>query len=93
MNLFAEQKQTHRLWKKRIVTKVDRWEEGWIESLGLAYAHYDIWNDWPMGSYCIAQGTLHNIMWLSMGKELENVCVYICITVSLCCTVEIITTL
>ena len=33
------------------------------ESLGLAYTHCGIWNDWPMGNFCRAQGTLSNILW------------------------------
>ena len=30
--------------------------EGWIGSLGLAYAHYHIWNGRSMGTCCIAEG-------------------------------------
>ena len=43
MNLFAENKQTHRLtdFEKCMVIKGDRWGrwEGWTVSLGLAYAY------------------------------------------------------
>ena len=50
----------------------------WIQSLAweLSYAtgaainkqmkklfHYGIWNDWPVGTCSIAQGTLPNILW------------------------------
>ena len=38
------------------------WEEGWTEGLGLAYAYCGIWNDWPMGTCCIVQGTLCTIL-------------------------------
>ena len=41
MNLFSEQKQTHRHWN--MVTKGDRWRgEGGNGPLGLAYAHWDM---------------------------------------------------
>ena len=52
---------------------------GWTGSLGLAYAHWGIWNDWPVGTCCIAQGTLPNILWLSIwDKNLKkNGCVYL----------------
>ena len=30
--------------------------------LGLTYAHCSIWNEWPTGTYCTAQGTLPNIL-------------------------------
>ena len=36
---------------------------GWTGDLGLAYSHWGRWNDWPMGTCCIAQGTLPNILW------------------------------
>ena len=35
----------------------------WTRSLGLACAHCGIWNDWPVGTCCIAQGTLRNVLW------------------------------
>ena len=60
-NLSAEQKQTHRLENKLMVTKGDR-REAWTSGLGLAYAHCGIWNDWPMEKYWIAQGSLPNIL-------------------------------
>ena len=37
--------------------------EGWPGGLRLAYAHWGIWNDWSMGTCCIAQGTLPNSLW------------------------------
>ena len=63
MNLFAEQKQTHRL-EQLMVTKGDRlrgWEK-WTGGLGLACAHGSIQNDWPTGICCIAQRTLPSIL-------------------------------
>ena len=63
--LIAEQRQTHRLENKLMVTTGDKWwwwgGRDW--SLGLAQARYDIWNDWPTGTCDIAQGTLPNILW------------------------------
>lgn len=37
-------------------------EEGWIGGLGLAYVHCAIWNDWPMGTCCMVQRILPNIL-------------------------------
>ena len=40
-----------------MVTKGDSgWGEGWTGGLGLAYAHCGIWNNWPVGTCCVAQG-------------------------------------
>ena len=36
--------------------------EGLTESLGLAYEHCGKWNDWLMGTFCIVQTTLPNIL-------------------------------
>ena len=36
--------------------------DGWIGSLGLADANYYIQNRKKTGSYCIAQGTIFNIL-------------------------------
>ena len=43
--------------------------EGWTGGLGLAYVHCGIWNDWPTATCCIAQGTLHNILWQSIWEK------------------------
>ena len=41
---------------KLMVIKGDRqWGEGSTGDLRLAYAHCGIWNDWSMGTCCIAQ--------------------------------------
>ena len=72
MNLFVEQKQTHRHWKE---TYGYQRQQVWggrrdgLGSLGLAYAHWGIWNDYPTGTCCIAQGTLLNILWQSTWKK------------------------
>ena len=42
---------------KLIVTKGNMQGEGWTGDLGLAYAHWDICNDWPTGTCLIAEGT------------------------------------
>jgi len=77
MNLFAEQKQTRRVWK-HMVTKEDGGGGGIDRGLGLAYAHWGLWNNWPMGTCCRAQRTLPNILWSSVWEKnvKENGCVY-----------------
>ena len=47
-----------------MVTKGDGWwqGEGGNEGLGFAYAQRGTWNDWPIGTGCIAQRTLPNIL-------------------------------
>ena len=63
MNLFVEQKQTHRLLKTNLwLPKGTGEREGIIGGMGLSYAHCGIWNDWPTGTCCIAQGILPNIL-------------------------------
>ena len=61
-NLFEEQKQTTDFENKLMVTKEDGVGKGWTGSLGLAYAHCGMWNDWSMRTCSVAQGTLHNIL-------------------------------
>ena len=63
--------------KKFTVTKGDRWGEGWTGGWRLACAHSGLWNDWPMGTCCIAQGTLPSIPWSSIWEKnlRENECV------------------
>ena len=34
----------------------------WMEDLGLAYAPCGVWDDWPVGTCCLAQGILPNIL-------------------------------
>ena len=36
--------------------------EGWTGGLGLAYVHYCTWKGWSKGTFCMAQGTLPNIL-------------------------------
>ena len=36
--------------------------EEWTGGLGLAYAHYGIWDGWPTENCYVAQGTLSNIL-------------------------------
>ena len=60
MNFFAEQKQTNQF-EKLMVTKGDRLGVGGL-NWGLAYAHGGIWNNWRMGTCCIAQKTLPSIL-------------------------------
>ena len=68
--------------------------EGWIGSLGLADANYYIQNGYTTRSYCIAQGTIFNILWQTiMEKNMKKLHIEVCITDSLCHTEEINTTL
>ena len=69
------------LFYRLAVTKGDRWcgeGGGWTGILGLAYAYCGIWNDWPMGTCCITQRTLHNILWWSIWENnlKNNGCLY-----------------
>ena len=48
---------------KLMATKEEGGGEGGIGGLRFAYSHCGIWNDWPIGTCCIAQGTLPNILW------------------------------
>ena len=52
--------------------------QGWAGGLGLADVHWGTWNDWPMGTWCRAQGTPPNIQWRSLGEKnlKKNGCVY-----------------
>ena len=52
--------------------KTNCWGEGWTGGLGLAYEHCGLWNDWPMGTCCIVQGTLINILIIDVGEESER---------------------
>ena len=48
--------------------------------LGLAYAHWGIWDDWSMGTCCIAQRTLASNLWIIYGwkeSERECICIYV----------------
>jgi len=48
---------------KLMVAKGERLDrEGWTGEFGLAYTQCGIWNDKPMGTCCIAEGTLLNIL-------------------------------
>ena len=48
--------------------QVGGWD-GWTGGLGLAYTHRSIWNDWPMGTFCIAQGILPSSLWWSTQEK------------------------
>ena len=68
--------------------------EGCTWSLGLTYADGGIWNDWLMGTWCIAQELYPIFCDSPYGKIIwKGVDVCICITESLCCIAEVITTL
>ena len=75
MNLFAEQKQTHRFGKQTYGYQRGRAAgEGGTGGLRLAYAHCGIWNAWPTGTYCVAQHreiTQYSEM-IYMGEESDK---------------------
>ena len=50
---------------------------GWAGGIGLASAHCGLWNDWPAGTCCRAQGALPNIPRSSLWEKnpKENRCV------------------
>ena len=77
MNLPAEQKQTRR--HRKQTYDYQRGQDGWIGSLGLAYAHCGIWNDFPTGTSCIA---LYPIFYNNLyGKRIsKRMDMCICIT-------------
>ena len=58
MNLFSEQKQTHKLGKTYAYQRGKLEGEGWTGGVGSAYAHRGLWNDWPTGTCCVAERTL-----------------------------------
>ena len=62
MNSFARQKQTHRLQKQAYSYQREQAEGMWTGGLGLACAHGGVWNGWPLGTCCKAQGTLPDIL-------------------------------
>ena len=45
---------------KPVITKVEVVGVRKICELGMAYAHYGMWNSWSLGTCCIAEGNLLN---------------------------------
>ena len=60
MNILMKQKQTHRPRKKTCGCQVGQGGVAW--SLGLIDANYYMQNGWRTRSYCVAQGTVFNIL-------------------------------
>ena len=53
------------------------WGEGWIGSLGLADANY-LYTEWINNKvYCIAQGTISNILWYAIVEKNIKKCIYV----------------
>ena len=75
MNIFAEQKQTHRAWKNYGYQSTG-WVR-WIGGLGLAYAHWGVWRDWAKGDllHCTENSTQYSCDNLC-GKESEREWIY-----------------
>ena len=89
---FLQSRDSLTDFEKLTVTKEDRWG-GWTGGLGLAYAHWGVWSDWPAETCCKAQRTLPSVLWLSMWEKNLRVGVYTYVVEPLCCTAEIITIL
>ena len=58
--------------EKVIVTKGDRWGWGWTGVWGLACAHCDTWNDWPIGTCYIAKNSTQDSVMIYVGKKSER---------------------
>ena len=41
-------------WKTNLWLSEGKGGKGWLGGLGLAYAHYCVWNGWSMGTWCMA---------------------------------------
>jgi len=85
MNLSTEKKLMD-LENRLVVARGEGEGVGWIGSLGLMDANYCFWNGLTMRSCCVALRTLSRYLQWSMTME-KKVCIYVCVTVSLCCTV------
>ena len=62
MNLSTEQKQTHRHREQTCGCQGEGGGEGWTGGLGLEYTQCVLWDGWPKGTCCTAQGILPNIL-------------------------------
>ena len=62
MSLSTKQKQNHRHGEQTRGCRVGGEGVGWTGSLGLVDTNYYIENGEAMTSYCIAQGTLSNLL-------------------------------
>ena len=63
MNLSTKQKQTHRHREQTCgCQRGGKLRERWSATLGLADANYYIYNGQTIRSYCMAQGTIFNIL-------------------------------
>ena len=60
MNMSAKQKQTHRYRKQSCGCQGEG--EGKIGSFGIAEANYSTQDGQPTKTYCIAEGTIFNIL-------------------------------
>ena len=78
MNLFTKKTRLTNLKNKHAYQR--EWQgDRLIGGLGLEYVQYCIWNGWPTGTSCIAQGTLRDILWWPLWEKInlkKNGCVY-----------------
>ena len=69
-------------------------EGGWTGALRLAFAHWGLWNDWPVGPAVEHREPYPIFFDDLLGKRMcERKWMCMGITESLCCTAEIIITL
>ena len=94
MNLSAKEKQSHRHREQTWGCQGGgKGEAGYVGTLELQMQTIYIEREWINKVQLYAQGTIFNILCLTIveKKMKRNVC--ICLTESLCCTAEINTTL
>ena len=86
-HLYVESKIRHKwtyLWNRNRPTDIETCDcqmagagEGCIGSLGLADAHYYTQDGLTTWSYCVAHGTIFNILWYTIRKRIRKwMCVY-----------------
>ena len=93
MNLSIEKKQTHGHGEETCSCQGEGGGVGGTGSLRLVDANYCIWNEYPMRSCCIAQGSVSKHLWWNMIEDNVRKKIYVCITWSPCCAAEIDRTL
>ena len=85
-NLSTEKKIMD-LENRLVVAKGEGEGVGWIGSLGLIDANYNLWNGLVMRSCCVALGSMSSHLRQSVIMG-EKECIHVCITGPPCCTVE-----
>ena len=89
MNLYTKQKQTHRHRGQTSAAKreLQWWGVEW--EFGVSRCKLLHRKQISNKVLCVAQGAIFNILRKTVTKKNIFKCTYICLTESLCCTVEI----